>query len=84
MDDQFSEWDRFYETYELSMTADGAMERYKHYRRQKASLERSEQMKRTIAAKKASSSSTQAREAEASSSPMMPWVIVDESSEMSG
>ncbi len=67
--DQFSEWDRFYETYERSLTPTKALAKYK---RRRKSIERRKariaEMRRTIVRSWAKSSSIRAKSAADASS----------------
>lgn len=61
MSDQFSEWDRFYEMYERSLTAAKAMKRYKKRLKSiEARQKRIDKLRRTIIQRTAESSSSTA------------------------
>ena len=81
MGDQFDEWDRFWEAYERTRTPARAFRRYRKQRQQVERRAATEKMMRTIATKKALSSSSPESEAVEPSSLMMQWLIVEPSSE---
>lgn len=67
MADEFDEWDRFYATFEWTLTPMGAMQRYRHRRAKRDLLAKKAKRKEaaakrlaTIARKKALNSSMQA------------------------